>query len=62
MPEEDKAEMFDTLERRMEDAAAMGVNCILFPSGVPGELTQHMEAALGISARRFGDYIVFTLF
>lgn len=62
MPEEDREEMFDTLEERTKDAAAMGVNCFLFPAGVPSEMTERMESALGTSALTLGDYIVFTLF
>lgn len=62
MPEEDREEMLATVERRAEDAVELGVNCILLPAGVPGEIRERMEAALGTRAEEMGDYIVFALF
>ena len=40
----------------------LGVNCILLPAGVPGEIRERMEAALGTRAEDMDDYIVFALF
>ena len=62
MPEDDREEMLDTVEERARDAVELGVNCILLPAGVPGEIAERMEAALGIRAGRMDDYIVFALF
>ena len=62
MPEDDREEMLATLEERARDAVDMGVNCILFPAGVPVEMKERMEAALGAKAQAFGDYIAFVLF
>ena len=62
MPEEDREEMLATVERRAEDAVELGVNCILLPEGVPGEIRERMEAALGTRAEEMDDYIVFALF
>ena len=62
MPEDDREEMLATLEERARDAVDMGVNCILFPAGVPVEMKERMEAALGTKAQAFGDYIAFVLF
>ena len=62
MPEEDREEMLATVERRAEDAVELGVNCILLPAGVPGEIRERMEAALGTRAEEMDDYIVFALF
>ncbi len=62
MPEDDRIQVEETLEERAEDAVEMGVNCILFPAGVPTEMTERMEAALGTKAQTLGDYIAFVLF
>lgn len=62
MPEEDREEMFAALKERTGDALEMGVNCILFPAGVPSEMTERMEEALGTKARTLGGYLVFALF
>lgn len=62
MPEEDREEILAGLKERIRDAVDMGVNCILFPSEVPAEITQHMEAALGTKAGTLGDFVVFKLF
>ena len=56
------AEMLATLEERTEDAARMGVNCILLPAGIPQDMARRIEAAFGGEARILGDYVAFTRF
>ena len=46
----------------LNNAVELGVNCILLPAGVPGEIRERMEAALGTRAEEMDDYIVFALF
>lgn len=62
MPEADKEEMLDTLEKQVETAVEMGVNCLLLPAGIPSDMSERIEKAMGAEVQTLGDYVAFTLF
>ena len=62
MPEDDREEMLDTLEEQVQAAVDMGVNCLLLPSGIPADMSERIEAAMGAQAQALGEYTAFTLF
>ena len=62
MPEDDKEEMLDTLEEQVQTAVEMGVNCLLLPAGIPSDMSERIEKAMGAEVRILGDYVAFTLF
>ena len=62
MPEADKVEMLDTLEKQVETAVEMGVNCLLLPAGIPSDMSERIEKAMGAEVQTLGDYVAFTLF
>lgn len=60
LPEKREITEIITLEESVDNALAMGVNCIVLPGNAEAGAVRRMERTLGVEALQWRDYYIFT--